>query len=39
MFPFNFGVGVVKIGVLEWEQRSVHRPICRRSPRRGLKLA
>jgi len=39
MFPINFGVWVVKIGVFEWEQRSVRRPVCRRSPRRVLKLA
>jgi len=39
MFPINFGVCVVKIGVLEWKQRYVRRPVCRRSPRRVLKLA
>jgi len=39
MFPINFGVWVVKIEVLEWEQRSVRRPVCRRLPRQVLKLA
>jgi len=39
MFPINFGVWVVKIGVLECEQRSVRRPVFCHSPRRVLKLA
>jgi len=32
MFLNNFGVWVVKIGVLEWEQRYVRRPVCHCSP-------
>jgi len=39
MFSIIFGFGVVKIGVLEWEQRSVRWPVCRHSPQRVLKLA
>jgi len=39
MIPINFGAWDVKFWVLEWEQRSVHRPVCHRSPRRVIIFA
>jgi len=36
MYPNNFEVWVFKIVVLEWEQRSVRRPVCHRSPQRVI---